>query len=358
MANPFSAVPTPFRVHAGRPLVVRELRAGTRSGSARRSAPTGGSRRRCPDCDEPITVEVRDGHPDDETPALPLPRARRALVGRHRLHLRRDEPLPVGGARRALARRACSPARRSPSRQLASSPTPGGATGSSPDWRPHTREQNQAILDRLGLDRRLLAPPVAESPTPALRRCYGGGPRPSRMRRRHASPARSVRRCGETERCSVDQSDRDPRRRHRRHADGQPPAQAPRRATTSRSPSSTRTTATSTSRACCSSRSASPSADDIVRPRRPPAARRASRSTQTEIDHVEPDGRRWCTSTTAPTLPYDVLVVATGTRLLPEETEGLTGPGWKEKRLHLLRRRRAPRRWPRRSRASTAAGSW
>ncbi|MFF7645841.1 FAD-dependent oxidoreductase [Streptomyces canus] len=30
-------------------------------------------------------------------------------------------------------------------------------------------------------------------------------------------------------------------------------------------------------------------------------------------------------------LPYDVLVVATGTTLLPEETEGLTGPGWGEK---------------------------
>ncbi|WP_432137009.1 MULTISPECIES: type III sulfide quinone reductase, selenoprotein subtype [unclassified Streptomyces] len=31
------------------------------------------------------------------------------------------------------------------------------------------------------------------------------------------------------------------------------------------------------------------------------------------------------------TLTYDVLVVATGARLLPEETEGLTGPGWDEK---------------------------
>ena len=29
-------------------------------------------------------------------------------------------------------------------------------------------------------------------------------------------------------------------------------------------------------------------------------------------------------------LPYDVLVVATGALLLPEETEGLTGPGWNE----------------------------
>src|SRR5919201_2705409 len=28
------------------------------------------------------------------------------------------------------------------------------------------------------------------------------------------------------------------------------------------------------------------------------------------------------------TLPYDVIVVATGVRLQPEETEGLTGPGW------------------------------
>lgn len=30
-------------------------------------------------------------------------------------------------------------------------------------------------------------------------------------------------------------------------------------------------------------------------------------------------------------LGYDVLVVATGARLIPEETEGLTGPGWMEK---------------------------
>jgi sulfide:quinone oxidoreductase len=31
------------------------------------------------------------------------------------------------------------------------------------------------------------------------------------------------------------------------------------------------------------------------------------------------------------TLPYDVLVVATGVRLQPEETEGMTGPGWGER---------------------------
>ncbi len=34
------------------------------------------------------------------------------------------------------------------------------------------------------------------------------------------------------------------------------------------------------------------------------------------------DGRR---------ISYDLLIVATGTRVLPEETEGMTGPGWREK---------------------------
>ena len=48
-------------------------------------------------------------------------------------------------------------------------------------------------------------------------------------------------------------------------------------------------------------------------------------------------------------LAYDVLVVATGAQLLPEETDGLTGPGLAAERLHLLhargRRRRCVRRW-------------
>jgi sulfide:quinone oxidoreductase len=34
--------------------------------------------------------------------------------------------------------------------------------------------------------------------------------------------------------------------------------------------------------------------------------------------------------TNGETIDYDVLVVATGADLLPEETEGLTGPGWEE----------------------------
>ena len=42
------------------------------------------------------------------------------------------------------------------------------------------------------------------------------------------------------------------------------------------------------------------------------------------------------------TLPYDVLVVATGSRLQPEETEGLTGPGWNETCSPSTRRKARP----------------
>jgi len=48
------------------------------------------------------------------------------------------------------------------------------------------------------------------------------------------------------------------------------------------------------------------------------------------------------------TLDYDVLVVATGAQLLPEETDELTGPGWQAGRLHLLHPPRAPRHCARR----------
>jgi sulfide:quinone oxidoreductase len=51
---------------------------------------------------------------------------------------------------------------------------------------------------------------------------------------------------------------------------------------------------------------------------------------ETEVDSVdlEADAVQLRDGTT---LPYDVLVVASGARLLPEETEGLTGPGWLER---------------------------
>jgi len=49
-----------------------------------------------------------------------------------------------------------------------------------------------------------------------------------------------------------------------------------------------------------------------------------------EIHHVEPDEDRVYLKS-GRTLEYDVLVIATGTRLAPEETEGLLGEGWQEK---------------------------
>ncbi len=69
--------------------------------------------------------------------------------------------------------------------------------------------------------------------------------------------------------------------------------------------------------------------DDIVRPRSEQLHRGiAFRSSG--IDHVDLE-----TETVhlgdGTTLGYDVLVVATGAALVPEETEGLTGPGWMER---------------------------
>jgi len=71
------------------------------------------------------------------------------------------------------------------------------------------------------------------------------------------------------------------------------------------------------------------SADEIVRPRR-----RQLRSGidyhLSEVDYVAvADDRVHLVDGT--TLPYDVLIVATGVTLRPEETEGLTGPGWRER---------------------------
>ena len=48
------------------------------------------------------------------------------------------------------------------------------------------------------------------------------------------------------------------------------------------------------------------------------------------VDHVAVD-RREVVLGDGSTLPYDVLIVATGSVLAPEETEGLSGPGWMER---------------------------
>jgi sulfide:quinone oxidoreductase len=68
--------------------------------------------------------------------------------------------------------------------------------------------------------------------------------------------------------------------------------------------------------------------EDIVRSRR-----RQLRDVgfhESEVDHVDLDRDRVHLAD-GTVLPYDVLAVATGSVLQPEETEGLTGPGWNER---------------------------
>lgn len=50
---------------------------------------------------------------------------------------------------------------------------------------------------------------------------------------------------------------------------------------------------------------------------------------QSAVDHVDLDADR-VTLADGSFLDYDVLVIASGSRLVPEETDGLTGPGWLE----------------------------
>lgn len=70
---------------------------------------------------------------------------------------------------------------------------------------------------------------------------------------------------------------------------------------------------------------------ELVRPRHR-QLRRGVRFHQREVDHVALDRQRVVLAGGGE-LPYDVLVVSTGARLLYDETEGLTGPGWGE-RVH------------------------
>lgn len=69
--------------------------------------------------------------------------------------------------------------------------------------------------------------------------------------------------------------------------------------------------------------------EDIVRPRGRQLHSGITYVVQ-PIDHVDVEADTVYLADGA-VLPYDVLVVATGAVLAPEETEGLTGPGWLEK---------------------------
>jgi sulfide:quinone oxidoreductase len=69
--------------------------------------------------------------------------------------------------------------------------------------------------------------------------------------------------------------------------------------------------------------------EDIVRPRRR-QLRRGVEFVQSTIDHVDVDASSVHLGD-GTSITYDVLVVATGATLVPEETEGLTGPGWMDR---------------------------
>lgn len=69
--------------------------------------------------------------------------------------------------------------------------------------------------------------------------------------------------------------------------------------------------------------------EDLKRPRRDRIARGVE-YIDASVDRVESGTNRVYLEGHDP-LTYDVLIVATGTRIAPEETEGLTGAGWREK---------------------------
>jgi sulfide:quinone oxidoreductase len=68
--------------------------------------------------------------------------------------------------------------------------------------------------------------------------------------------------------------------------------------------------------------------DSICRPRSK-QLRRGIEFRIGEVEKVETD-KNTVHLARGETLPYDVLIIASGAELLPEETEGLTGPGWGE----------------------------
>jgi sulfide:quinone oxidoreductase len=69
--------------------------------------------------------------------------------------------------------------------------------------------------------------------------------------------------------------------------------------------------------------------DEIVRPRRAQLPR-GIEYVQAAVDRVEA-GANQVILADGRVLPYDLLIVASGSRIAPDETEGLTGAGWRER---------------------------
>jgi len=144
MLNPFSAVPTAHRVRAG-----KRWWYGNCAWDAFGICAALGVKGHI----ESLLPRLRRGARLRKRPArravLPLPGSGGALVERYRLHLKRHESLPVGRAHRTLAGRArtgtdaCRGEAARARAGMVERPT-------RPAWRPHSREQNQKILDGLG----------------------------------------------------------------------------------------------------------------------------------------------------------------------------------------------------------------
>jgi hypothetical protein len=116
MLNPFSAVETPHRVEAGGRTWFANC-AWDALGIPAALHADGLVESRCPDCGEPLELQVRDGELVRGAELLVhfvVPAT--ALVGRHRLHLKHDGLPPVGGAPAQLARGDRPGARRQPDR--------------------------------------------------------------------------------------------------------------------------------------------------------------------------------------------------------------------------------------------------
>ncbi len=69
--------------------------------------------------------------------------------------------------------------------------------------------------------------------------------------------------------------------------------------------------------------------EDLVRPRKR-QLRKGVNFVESGVESVDLESRA-VTLANGDVLGYDVLVIATGARLVPDETEGLTGSGWNEK---------------------------
>ena len=149
MANPFSAIPSAYRVQAQERWWYANC-AWDAFGICAALKTDGRIESSCPDCGHPISVRVRNHAPDDKTLLF------HCLVPASRwwddivytcttMNLFRSEAHVDGwhGSRQRGKTTTVS--------KLAELAEVWWHDRLDPEWQPHSREQNQAILDRLGL---------------------------------------------------------------------------------------------------------------------------------------------------------------------------------------------------------------